>query len=139
MPALLPSLSLPSYVNFHPPAQAPDVAAGSQGVRTLLTSRQDIAKAPITDGWRLALRAQMKTWYFLLWLAIVPAMAQTRLLTFGLEGGMPAQTPFGETGDQMPFFLGPKMNVRILRRLSFETGVSFHGIGNDLTLVSFIS
>jgi hypothetical protein len=75
-------------------------------------------------------------------------MAQTQLFTFGVKGGVPGQMPLGKSGDRLPFFLGPTVNVRIHSWLSIETGMIFHRIGqragtgaflfpeNALTLVS---
>ena len=75
-------------------------------------------------------------------------MAQTQLFSFGVKGGLPAQVPLGKTSDRTPFLLGPTVNIRVLPRLSIETGVTFHrfgqqagtgallGPGNSLTLIS---
>ena len=56
-------------------------------------------------------------------------MAQTQLFTFGVKGGVPAETPLGQTDNRMPFVIGPTVNVRIFSRLSLETGVLFHRMG----------
>jgi hypothetical protein len=61
--------------------------------------------------------------------AVLPMMAQTQLFTFGVKGGVPAQTPLGQTDNRMPFVIGPTVNVRIFSRLSLETGVLFHRMG----------
>lgn len=58
-------------------------------------------------------------------------MAQTQLFTFGVKGGVPAQTPLGQTDSRMPFVLGPTVNVRIFSRLSLETGILFHRMGQQ--------
>ena len=79
----------------------------------------------------------MKTHHLIFWFAALPMMAQTRLFTFGVEGGAPAQTPLGQTDSEIPFVLGPKVNIRILPRLSFETGIMFHRLGQGLNTGAF--
>lgn len=57
--------------------------------------------------------------------------AQTQLFTFGVKGGVPGETPLGQTDSRMPFVIGPTVNVRIFSRLSLETGVLFHRMGEQ--------
>jgi hypothetical protein len=71
----------------------------------------------------------MRRYYLLMLLAALPGLAQGQLLTFGVKGGVPAQTPLGETGSQMPFILGPTVTIRVMPRLSLESGVLFHRMG----------
>lgn len=90
----------------------------------------------------------VKTYILMFSLTVVPMMAQTKLLTLGVEGGVPTQTPIGQSATQVPFVLGPKVDIRISPRLSVETGVLFHRMGqqsntgvflypeNSVTLVS---
>lgn len=78
------------------------------------------------------LTAHVKPYYFISLFAVLPMMAQTQLFTFGVKGGVPAQTPLGQTDNRMPFVLGPTMNVRIFSRLSLESGVLFHRMGQQV-------
>jgi hypothetical protein len=71
----------------------------------------------------------MRLHYLFLSFAVLPTMAQTQLFTFGVKGGIPAETPLGQTDSRMPFAIGPTVNVRIFSRLSLETGVLFHRMG----------
>jgi hypothetical protein len=73
----------------------------------------------------------MKPYYLISLFAVLPIMGQAQLFTFGVQGGVPAQTPLGKTDSQMPFVLGPTVNVRIFSRLSLETGVLFHRMGQQ--------
>ena len=75
----------------------------------------------------------MRLYYLISVLAVMPAMAQTHLLTFGVEGGMPAQTPLGQSGSRMPFVVGPTVNIHLSPRLSLETGFLYHWMGKGLT------
>jgi hypothetical protein len=70
--------------------------------------------------------------HYILWFAVLPMMAQPRLFTFGVKGGLPTETPLGQTDSRMPFVIGPTVNVRIFSRLSLETGVLFHRMGQDV-------
>jgi hypothetical protein len=72
---------------------------------------------------------RMKLYLLLPLLAGMMLSAQTQRFTIGATGGMPADTPLGATGSDMPFVLGPTVNVRIFSRLSLETGVLFHRMG----------
>jgi Outer membrane protein beta-barrel domain len=71
----------------------------------------------------------MRPLYLLFLFSVLPVMAQTQPFTFGVKGGVPAQTPLGQTDNRMPIALGPTVNVRIFSRLSIETGVLFHRMG----------
>jgi len=73
----------------------------------------------------------MKPSYLIFLLAVMPTMAQTQRLTFGVKGGVPSQTPLGQIGSRIPFVLGPTLNVRIFPRLSLETGILFHSMGQQ--------
>jgi hypothetical protein len=59
----------------------------------------------------------------------IPLISHAQLLTFGVQGGVPAQTPLGSTDERMPFVLGPTVTVRILSHLSLESGVMFTRMG----------
>jgi hypothetical protein len=61
-------------------------------------------------------------------LAMLPLMASAQLLTFGVQGGVPAQTPLGRT-DKIPFVAGPTVDVRIVKGLSLETGLLYQRLG----------
>lgn len=62
-------------------------------------------------------------------LMTLPAVAQPQF-TFGVTGGVPAQTPLGQTY-RMPFALGPTVNFKILPHVSIETGVIFQRLGQQ--------
>lgn len=61
-------------------------------------------------------------------LAASPLIASAQLLTFGIQGGVPAQTPLGRT-DKMPFVVGPSVDIRIVKGLAFETGFLYQRLG----------
>jgi hypothetical protein len=61
-------------------------------------------------------------------LAMLPLTASAQLPTFGVQGGVPAQTPLGRT-DKVPFVVGPTVDVRIVKGLSFETGFLYQRLG----------
>jgi hypothetical protein len=61
-------------------------------------------------------------------LAALPAIASAQLLTFGVQGGVPAQTPLGRT-DKIPFVAGPSVDIHIVKGLAFETGFLYHRLG----------
>jgi hypothetical protein len=73
----------------------------------------------------------MKPSSILLLSLAIPVMSQAQLLTFGVKGGMPAQTPLGSTDDRMPFVLGPTVTVRLFSQLSLESGVTFTRMGQN--------
>jgi hypothetical protein len=64
----------------------------------------------------------------LLTCALLPLMASAQLLTFGVRGGAPAETPRGQT-DKMPFVFGPTVNIRIASGLSLESGLLYRRLG----------
>ena len=74
----------------------------------------------------------------ILWFTVLPLMAQTRLFTFGVTGGVPTETPLGQTDRTIPFVIGPTVNVRISSRLSLESGVLFHRLGQEFTNATFL-
>jgi Outer membrane protein beta-barrel domain len=61
-------------------------------------------------------------------LAALPLTASAQLLTFGVQGGVPRQTPLGRT-DKMPFVVGPSVDIHIIRGLSLETGFLYQRLG----------
>jgi len=61
-------------------------------------------------------------------LMMLPMAASAQLLTFGVQGGVPAQQPIART-DNMPFAIGPTLGVRISSGLSLESGLLYHRIG----------
>ncbi len=73
----------------------------------------------------------MRPCYLLLSVAFLPMLAQAQLFTFGVKGGVPAETPMGQTENRMPFAAGPVVNIRIFSRISLETGILFHGFGQN--------
>jgi hypothetical protein len=60
--------------------------------------------------------------------ALLPLAASAQRLSFGVQGGVPVQTPLGST-DQIPFALGPTVNVHVLGGLSLESGLLYERIG----------
>jgi hypothetical protein len=60
--------------------------------------------------------------------AALPCLASAQLLTFGIQGAVPAQTPLGRT-DKMPFLAGPSVDIRIVKGLSLETGLLYQRLG----------
>jgi hypothetical protein len=78
----------------------------------------------------------MRTTYLVLFSVVTPMIAQNQLFTFGVKGGVPAETPLGQTG-HTPFVLGPTVSLRIYSRLSIETGVMFHRLGQDASTGAF--
>ena len=69
-------------------------------------------------------------------LAMLPLTASAQLLTFGVQGGVPAQTPLGRT-DRMPFVAGPTVDVRIVKGLSFETEFVYQRLGGGYDNFTF--
>lgn len=61
--------------------------------------------------------------------ALLPLTASAQRFTFGLQGGIPTQTPLGQTNDKMPFVLGPTVDIRLFSGLSLSTGVLFSRTG----------
>ncbi|MCL5744989.1 MAG: PorT family protein [Acidobacteria bacterium] len=61
---------------------------------------------------------------------LFPLAASAQVLSFGVQGGAPAQTPFGQT-NRMPFIVGPAVHMRVLPRLSLETGVLYYRLGRE--------
>ena len=76
----------------------------------------------------------MRPRYLMLLLTVLPVIAPAQLFTFGVKGGVPAQTPLGQTDSRMPFVLGPTVEAQILPRLSLESGVLFHRMGQQSNL-----
>jgi hypothetical protein len=68
--------------------------------------------------------------------AMLPLTASAQLVTFGVQGGMPAQTPLGAT-NLTPFTVGPTAEVRIFGGLSLETGVLYDRIGRRVDNFTF--
>jgi hypothetical protein len=68
---------------------------------------------------------------------LLPLTASAQLLTFGVRGGVPAQTPLGRT-DNTPFVLGPSVNVRLFSGFSLDTGVLYHRLGRGFDNFAFI-
>jgi hypothetical protein len=79
----------------------------------------------------------MKTYYLIALFAVLPAAAQTRQFSFGVKGGVPAQTPLGQTESQMPFVLGADVEIRMYSGLSLETGVLFDRMGQKANSFAF--
>jgi outer membrane protein with beta-barrel domain len=69
-------------------------------------------------------------------LAASPLIASAQLLTFGVQGGVPAQTPLGRT-DKIPFVVGPSVDVRIVKGLAFETGFLYQRLGGGYDNFAF--
>jgi hypothetical protein len=69
--------------------------------------------------------------------ALLPLTASAQLFNFGLQGGVPAQTPLGQSYN-MPFVLGPSVDIRRSAWLSLETGVLYNRIGRSSTNAAFL-
>jgi hypothetical protein len=80
----------------------------------------------------------MKPYYLLFFSLVVPAGSQAQMFSFGVTGGVPAQTPIGRADGGLPFAVGPTVNVRIFSRLSLETGVMFQSMGRSEANGAFI-
>jgi hypothetical protein len=72
----------------------------------------------------------MRPSYLFLFTAL-PALAQTPVFTFGVTGGVPAQTPLSQTDSRMPFVVGPTVDIRLLPRITVETGFLFDRLGRQ--------
>jgi len=59
---------------------------------------------------------------------LLPLAASAQLLTFGVQDGVPSQTPLGLT-NKMPFAIGPSVEIHIFSGLSLETGVLYNRLG----------
>jgi hypothetical protein len=62
--------------------------------------------------------------------ALFPLTVAAQLFNFGVQGGVPAQPPLGQS-DNIPFVLGPSVDIRALPWLSVETGVLYNRIGRS--------
>ena len=69
---------------------------------------------------------------------LLPLTASAQQFTFGLQGGIPAQTPLGQTNDKMPFVLGPTVDMRLSSGFSISTGVLFSRTGRRVDNYSFL-
>ena len=54
--------------------------------------------------------------------------APAQIATFGIQGGVPVQTPMGQT-TTIPFVIGASVDIRLFSGLSLETGVLFRRLG----------
>ena len=61
-------------------------------------------------------------------LAALPLLASAQLVTYGVQGGVPAQTPLGRT-NKIPFVAGPSVDVHIVKGLALETGFLYQRLG----------
>ena len=80
----------------------------------------------------------MRPYYLLLLSFAIPAVSQAQLFTFGVKGGVPAETPIGRADGGIPFSAGPTVNVRIFSRLSLETGVTYQSMGRSTQSATFL-
>jgi hypothetical protein len=69
--------------------------------------------------------------------ALLPLTASAQLFNFGVQGGVPARPPLGQS-DNIPFVLGPSVDIRALPWLSVETGVLYHRIGRSSDNLAFL-
>jgi hypothetical protein len=67
---------------------------------------------------------------------LLPLTISAQLLTFGVQGGWPAQTPLGLT-NKMPFVVGPSVEIHVFSGLSLETGVLYHRLGRGFDSSAF--
>jgi hypothetical protein len=68
---------------------------------------------------------------------MLPMAASAQLLTFGVQGGVPVQTPLGRT-DEMPFAIGPTVNIHIGGGLSLQSGLLYDRIGRRSDTAVFL-
>jgi hypothetical protein len=80
----------------------------------------------------------MKTRFLIALFAALPVAAQSQLVSFGVKGGVPAQTPLGQTQSKMPFVLGPVVELHLVSGLSLETGVLFDRLGQQSNTGAFL-
>jgi hypothetical protein len=66
----------------------------------------------------------------------VPGCAQS--LTFGIQGGVPGQTPLGSSNSDIPFAVGPTFGARLSSALSMQTGLLFYRMGNSNSTAVFL-
>jgi hypothetical protein len=68
---------------------------------------------------------------------LLPLAASAQLLTFGVQDGVPSQTPLGLT-NKMPFAIGPSVEIHIFSGLSLETGVLYNRLGRGYETLPFL-
>ena len=71
----------------------------------------------------------MKPYLLIAVLVVCAPASWTQTVTFGVKGGVPAQTPLSGTDGSMPFSVGPTIEFRLPSRFSIETGFLFHRMG----------
>jgi hypothetical protein len=79
----------------------------------------------------------MKTSHFVCLFAMLPVTASAQLVTFGFEGGAPAQVPLGQGALNMPFVFGPTVTVRLRPGFLLESGVLLHRLGETRSAYAF--
>lgn len=72
------------------------------------------------------------------WLTVImPFSLHAQLLSVGVQGGVPAQTPLGQSTSRLPFVVGPTIELRMLPSFSLESGVLFHRLGHRTDTYGF--
>src|SRR4051794_24768802 len=79
----------------------------------------------------------MRMSYLLFLCTVLPVMAQGERFSFGVTGGVPAQTPQTLPSNEVPFVIGPTLNVKLFSHLSIETGVLFNRMGHGESTSAF--
>jgi hypothetical protein len=74
-------------------------------------------------------------WFILF--ASVPLASKAQTFTFGVNGGVPAQMPLGQS-ERVPFSIGPYIDIRFSSHLSLETGVRFYRLGQNVNTGTFL-
>jgi hypothetical protein len=69
---------------------------------------------------------------------LLPLTVSAQRFFFGVQGGVPAQTPLGRS-DQMPFSIGPSVDIHILGGLSIESGLLYDRIGRRSDSFTFLT
>src|ERR1041385_5451182 len=92
----------------------PDVRVSDDALLSqcaVLTRRSPGGRTDKAAGchWKTACRSIRRMTLRILALAALPLTASAQLLTFGIQGGVPAQTPLGRT-DKIPFAVGPSVD-----------------------------
>jgi hypothetical protein len=64
-------------------------------------------------------------------LSLVAVAASAQTVSLGVQGGVPALMPLEGGGSKVPFAIGPTVLVGFTPRLSLESGLLFHRLGDS--------
>lgn len=68
---------------------------------------------------------------------LLACTARAQTVTFGFQGGVPAQTPLGRNTSALPFEIGPTVNIRLMPRFSLQSGFLYHRLGTSENTYAF--